>query len=85
MNEQPEKIILLPPTHEQSTPSFHVMKSLAVPFQAFLQSHGITAWQPPELLDKPAHGDNALVEIGVEADTPQDCLEALLAEFLENR
>ncbi|MDX2081665.1 MAG: hypothetical protein SFU53_12855 [Terrimicrobiaceae bacterium] len=83
MNEQLQKAILLPPTHEQSTPSFHVASGLADRFQAFLADHGLTPWEPPEVLDKPAAAGGPVVEFRVPADTPQDGLEKILKEFLE--
>ncbi len=80
---QPEKIILLPPTHEQSTPSFHVEGTLADSFLAFLKTHNITAWQPPEKLEKRGPDNRRIVEIEIEADTPPAMLEGLIKKFLE--
>lgn len=82
MNEQPEPAILLPPTHEQSTPSFHVASALADRFQGFLADRGLTPWEPPEVLEKPAAAGGPVVEILVAADTPMDKLEAILRDFL---
>lgn len=79
---QPEKIILLPPTHEQSTPSFHVEGSLAESFLSFLERKNITAWQPLEKLEKRGPDDRHLVEITIEADTSTALLEGLIKEFL---
>lgn len=79
---QPEKIILLPPTHEQSTPSFHVEGSLADSFLEFLKTKGITAWQPPEKLDKQGPDNRRIVEIEIEANTSPAMLEGLIREFL---
>jgi len=84
MNDhQPQKLILLPPTHEQSTPSFHVTETLAPPFLDFLRQHGITAWQPPKMLEKQGPEADHIVEIEIEADTPVIRLETLAEEFLE--
>ena len=79
---QREKIIVIPPTHEQSTPSFHVEASLVEPFIHFLGEHGLTAWEPPEALDKEGPGPGGIVEIEIEADTPVARLERLKDEFL---
>lgn len=80
---QTEDIILIPPTHEQSTPAFHVEGSLAAPFLEFLKENGVESWQPPEVLEKDGPDDEKVVEITIEADTPVDFLEDLMAEFLE--
>lgn len=80
---QPEHIVVIPPTHEQSTPSFHVESSLAQPFLAFLKSKGIVAWQPPAQLEKSGPDNRCIIEIEVEAGTPETFLESLVTEFLE--
>lgn len=82
-DNQPERLIVLPPTHEQSTPSYHVVKGLAAPFLAFLKTKGVTAWQPPEVLEKHGPGSDQIVEIEIEAGTPVSRLEAYMHEFLE--
>lgn len=82
---QHEELILIPPTHEQSLPSFHVAGNLAEPFIAFLRDKGISAWEPPLALDKKGPDSRRVVEIEVEADTPLDMLEGLIGEFLERR
>jgi len=79
---QPQKIILIPPTHEQSTPSFHVEGSLAGAFLDFLSSKGITAWQPPEVMGKRGPDHQPIVEIEIEANTSEEMLEGLIEEFL---
>lgn len=79
---QSQKILLFPPTHEQTTPCFHVERCLALPFLAFLRSKGLDAWQPPEVLEKRGPDDEKVVEISVEANTPQPLLEGLREEFL---
>ncbi len=80
---QPERIILIPPTHEQSTPSFHVEGSLAKSFLEFLKSKSITAWQPPESLGKRGPDHRPVVQIEIEAGTSPNMLEGLIGEFLE--
>lgn len=79
---QHQKIILIPPTHEQTPPSFHVEGSLAEAFLGFLKDKGIEAWQPPEVLEKKGPDDRRTVEIAIEAETPLPQLEALMEEFL---
>ncbi len=81
---QPQKIILIPPTHEQSTPSFHVEGSQANAFLAFLESKGITAWQPPEIMGKRGPDHQQIVEIEIEAGTSPDLLDDLIGAFLDN-
>lgn len=78
---QPEKIILLPPTHEQSTPSYHVEGNIAPAFIKFLEAKGVTIWQPPQVLEKRGPGDHPIVEIEIEAGTSTSLLEGLIAEF----
>jgi hypothetical protein len=79
---QNQKIILIPPTHEQTPPSFHVEGSLAEAFLAYLKCRGIEAWQPPEVLEKTGPDNLRIVEIAVEAETPLPHLQALMDEFL---
>jgi len=78
-----EKIILIPPTHEQTTPSFHVEGSLAEQFIGFLKSRGIEAWQPPEKLDTRGADTRRIIEIEIEAGTEMSFLENLRREFLD--
>lgn len=82
---QAEEIILIPPTHEQSTPSFHVAGSLKDDFLAFLKQQGITAWQPPEKLETRGPDDRHVIEIEIEAETPVDFLEGLIGKFWAGR
>lgn len=79
---QPEPIILLPATHEQSTPSFHVEGSRSRAFIDFLHRKGVDAWQPPEQLEKFGPDQCRLVEIEIAAGTSEEFLEGLIAEFL---
>lgn len=82
---QPGEIILIPPTHEQSTPSFHVAGSLADQFLTYLQIEGIKAWEPPVELDKKGPDQCRIVEIEIEAETPVDFLQGLIDDFQERR
>jgi hypothetical protein len=81
---QNQKIVLFPPTHEQTPPTFHVEGSLADPFLSFLKDKGVEAWQPPEVLEKRGPDDLRTVEIAVEAETPMHLLESLMEEFLNS-
>lgn len=80
---QPERIILIPPNHEQTTPSYHVEGHIAPAFIQFLEDKGVTIWQPPQLLDKRGPGDHPIVEIEIEAGTSVPMLESLIREFLD--
>lgn len=80
---QRQPVILLPPTHEQSNPSFHVQGSLAKDFIRFLGKHDISAWEPVSKIPKLGTDHKRIVEIDIESDTPTDKLEALIKEFLE--
>lgn len=82
---QPEKIVLFPPTHEQSTPSFHVEGSMEAEFLTFLKSHGVEIAQPPEKLPKAGPDALDLSEIRAQTNTPIEMLEGLLKEFLAER
>ena len=79
---QKQKIILLPPTHEQTLPAFHVEGCLADAFLAFLKEKGVEAFQPPETLEKRGPDHHRTVEISVEAGTSMNLLEKLMGEFL---
>jgi len=79
VQEQP--VILLPPTHEQSNPSFHVQGSLAADFIRFLGENGYRAWEPVSKIDKAGSDHRRVVEIEIEADTPMEKLEALVKKF----
>lgn len=84
-HSQPQRqpIVLIPPTHEQSTPSFHVRSDLLPPFLAFLAENGVNVTQPPESTGQSGPGDASLAEIEIEANTPEERLESLKAQFLE--
>jgi hypothetical protein len=79
---QPEPIVLIPPTHEQSTPSFHVEDALFEPFIEFLESRGVRIAEEPEVLGRMGPHGSPLHEIEVEAGTPLPRLESLQREFL---
>ncbi len=81
---QTQKIVLFPTTHEQSLPTFHVERDLATAFLGFLGDKGLEAWQPPEVLEKPGPDERNVVEVAVEANTPNELLEGLIGEFLES-
>lgn len=79
---QNEPVILLPTTHEQSTPTFHVEASIADEFLAFLDSHGLQPFEPPEPVGNEGPDRLQVIEVRLEANTPEDTLERLRAEFL---
>lgn len=82
---QKQAVILLPPTHEQSNPSFHVQGSLAADFIRFLGGKGYRAWEPVSKIDKVGSDNHRVVEIDIESDTPMDKLEALIKEFQQSQ
>jgi hypothetical protein len=83
---QSEKIVLIPPTHEQSTPSFHVEAGLMPDFSAYLADHGVHVIdQPPEPLGPMGPRGCMLEEIEIEEGTPMDRLETLMDQYLEER
>jgi len=58
---------------------------LAAAFLEFLRQNGITAWQPPEKLDKKGGDKRSIVEIEIEAGTASRDLESLANEFLGDK
>ena len=64
-SQQPEKIILIPPNHEQSWPSFHVEESLLGALLAHLKANGIEPMQEPEPLGDLGPKGNSLFEVEV--------------------
>lgn len=82
MSQQPEVIVLFPPTHEQENPTFHVEASLADAFIGYLAANGLQAWEPPQKLDKMGPDRHRIIEVQLEANTPMEGLERLLHEFL---
>lgn len=79
---QEEQVIVIPPTHEQSNPSFHVQSSVAKDFIRFLGDRGIEAFEPVSKIDKSGEDGRRIVEIDIESETPVNKLEALASEFL---
>ena len=79
---QPEKIILLPATHE-SLPSFNVQRELLPSFlDHFLARSGIKVVEPPEAQGDSKQGAVSVVGVDVEEDTPTSKLQEVLDEFL---
>jgi hypothetical protein len=78
---QPEKIILLPTTHE-SLPSFHVQRGLLPSFLDHLARSGIRVVEPPEAQGDPSQEAVSVVGVDVEEDTPTSRLQEVLDEFL---
>lgn len=75
---QSENIVLIPPTHEISTPSFHVVQPLCGPLIARLEANGLHITEEPRPVGP---GSESLIEVRVEADSPMEKLEKLLAEI----
>jgi len=78
---QPEKIILLPTTHE-SLPSFHVQRELLPSFLDHLAKSGIKVVEPPEAQGDSKQGAISVIGVDVEEDTPTSRLQEVLDEFL---
>jgi hypothetical protein len=78
---QPEKIVLLPTTHE-SLPSFNVPRELLSPFLDHLAKSGIEVVEPPEPQGDSNEGAVSVVGLDVPEDTPIDRLQKVLDEFL---
>lgn len=76
-----QRILLLPPTHEQSLPAFHIEESILGPFLSFLDARGFRLGQPPEALGRLDKGGVPFVEVEIEADTSMLELEGALQEF----
>ena len=80
---QPEKIILLPSTHE-SLPSFHVQRELLRPFLHHLAISGIKVAEPPESLGDLEPGATSLVAVEVQEGISLKQLQEALDEFLRS-
>lgn len=80
---QPERIILIPPNHEQSWPSFHVEEELLAPLLAHLKTHHISLAQEPEPLGHLGPEAHNLYEVEVSDDYSEEELEKILSNFLE--
>jgi hypothetical protein len=81
---QPEKIILIPPSHEQSAPTFQLVQSLAEPFLQVLEEEGVPLWKEPTDLNKPGPNDESLVQIEVDPKQSLSRLEQVLKQFETN-
>jgi hypothetical protein len=81
---QPERIVLLPPSHE-SLPSFHVQRDLLRPFLDHLANSGIKTAEPPEPQGTTGPGGIAVVEVDIEEGAPLKRLQELLDEFLKRQ
>lgn len=77
-----ERIILIPPTHEQSVYSFHIEKPLLSRFVEFLAGKGLSPWKPPVDLDKISENNEPLVQVDVESKSTHAMMEDLKKEFL---
>lgn len=80
---QPERIILLPPNHEQSWPSFHVEEELLPSLLSHLETHHIELAQEPELLGHLGPKAHNLYEVKVSDDYSEEELEEVLSSFLD--
>lgn len=81
-----QRIVLIPPTHEQSTPSFHVETGLTELFVQFLDDKGVhVVQQPVEHLGPVGSHERPIDEIEIEAGTDEGWLEALRREFLADK
>jgi hypothetical protein len=78
---QPEKIILLPATHE-SLPCFHVKEELLSSFLDHLRKSGITVPAPPQPQANPG---TSVVKVEVDEGTPENRLEEILDDFLKKK
>jgi len=78
---QPEKIILLPTTHE-SLPSFNVQRELLSSFLDHLAKSGIKIVEPPEAQGDAKQAAVSVVGVDVQENTPISRLQEVLDEFL---
>ena len=78
---QPEKIILLPATHE-SLPSFDVPRKLLSSFLDHLAKSGIKVVEPPEAQGESKPGAYSVVGVDVQEDTPISKLQDALDDYL---
>lgn len=84
-SQQPQKIILIPPNHEQSWPSFHVEEALLAPLLAHLKDNDIEPMQEPEALGDLGPKGNSLFEVEVSDSYKVDQLEQVLSSFLQKQ
>jgi hypothetical protein len=80
---QSQKLVLIPPSDEQASPSFHVVGSLLDPFLEHLAAHRIEIWQPPEPLGPLGPRETSLFEIEIKEEHSMDDLDRVLSDFLE--
>jgi hypothetical protein len=78
---QPEKIIILPTTHE-SLAGFHVRVELLSSFLDHLANSGIKVVEPPEPQGDSKQGTVSVIGVDVQEDTPIGMLQEVLDEFL---
>ncbi|HEX6564901.1 MAG TPA: hypothetical protein VF020_11485 [Chthoniobacterales bacterium] len=74
---QPEKIVLLPATHE-SVACFHVQKELLSQFLRHLKSRNIEVPEPPQPQGNP---EMSYVKVNVKEGTPEEMLQKVLEDF----
>lgn len=78
---QPEKIVLLPATHE-SVACFHVEEGLLPNFLWHLESRGIGVPEPPQPQRSP---EMSYVKVNVKEGTPEKQLRQALDDFENKR
>lgn len=77
------KILLIPPTHEQSNPSVHVPAAEAKRFVDYLRGRGIPLARGSDALEPIAGRD--IVEIEIEAgETPLAEIETAIESFKQS-
>ncbi len=82
---QPERIAIIPPTHEQSLFSFHVEQDLANSFLLHLKAQGLTPWRPPIVQEKEGPHGFGVTQIEVDTKRSQKDLEEMVAGFLREQ
>jgi hypothetical protein len=79
---QPEKIILIPPTHEQTVFTYHVEHSIAEEFLEFLKQHNVTPWRPPQTPEKSGSDGKSVMQIEIDTSVGDPRLRNLMDSFL---
>jgi hypothetical protein len=82
---QSQSIILIPPNHEQSWPSFHVEHKFLQPLLDHLKTYGIEPMQGPEPLGDIGPEGCVLYEVEVSDDYAVAELEGILLSFMEQQ
>jgi hypothetical protein len=82
---QPEPIILIPPTHEQSVFTFQVQKAWSDALVRFLKERGITPWRPPRAQENLGPDGQQVIDVEVNDSRRPEAMEALLWEFCDRR